>query len=190
MKKASLIILSISLLFILAGLHFTGLLSACLPDTDIGMIGGADRPTVNFYIREMMSSAYGFLILFGIPTALCSLFTLILPRTVKKICSLPTSVTALSLSACASLGANSLLIFAPCFIMTSLSKHPIALPASVCIGMTALIGFVLLMALYCKQRGKKPSAPGTCLDIMLSLVYMPACFWSCNIIYNLLSGIL
>ena len=184
MKKYALIIFIISLLMLFSGVHFTGILSALLPSTDIGIIGGADRPTVNFLLRKILNDG-GLLILFGLPTAFCSLFALIFSRSIKKHCCFPTSATALGLSACASLGAYSLLIFTTCFIMTSPSKHPIKLPASVGCGMIALIGFILLMALYCKLRGKKPSARGVFFDVAFSLIYMPAFFWSYNTLYSL-----
>lgn len=190
MKKSALVILFISLLFIFAGLHFTGLLSAFLPDGDtVGIVGGADRPTANFYIREMMNNAYALLILFGMPTAFCSLFTLIFSRTVKKNCAIPTTSTALALSAVVALGIDSLLIFATCFIMGNPSENPIALSASVCVGIAALIGFILLMALYCKLRSKKPSIFGVFLDAAFFLLYMPAFFLTGNIISNALSAI-
>ena len=188
MKKYALIIFVISLLVLFSGVHFSGILSALLPSDEIGIIGGADRPTANFLIGKLLNDG-GLLVLFGLPTAFCSLFALILSRPIKKSCHLPTSATALSLSACASLGAYSLLIFASCFFLTDPSKHPIAFPASVACGMVALIGFALLMFLYCKLRGKKPSVPGVFFDVVFSLMYMPAFFWSCNILYTLLSKI-
>ena len=188
MKKYALIIFIISLLMLFSGVYFTGILSALLPSTDIGIIGGADRPTVNFLLRKILNDG-GLLVLFGLPTAFCSLFALIFSRPIKKYCCFPTSATALVLSVFASLGAYSLLIFAFCFIMTNPSKHPIAFPASVGCGMIALIGFILLMALYCKLREKKPSALGVFFDIAFSLMYMPAFFWLCNILYTLLSKI-
>jgi Na+-transporting methylmalonyl-CoA/oxaloacetate decarboxylase beta subunit len=78
MKKYALIIFIISLLLLVAGLHFTGTLSVILPSDDIGIIGGADRPTANFLINKILSNAYGLLIFFGLATAVCSLFSLIL----------------------------------------------------------------------------------------------------------------
>ena len=176
----------ISLLLLFSGVHFTGILSAFLPSTDIGIIGGADRPTVKFLLGKILNDG-GLLVLFGLPTAFCSLFALIFSHPIKNHCHFPTSATALGLSACASLGACSLLIFASCFIMTNPSKHPIALPASVGCGMITLIGFILLMILYCKLRGKKPSALGVFFDVAFSLMYMPAFFWSYNSLYSLLS---
>ena len=186
MKKYALIIFIISLLMLFSGVYFTGILSALLPSTDIGIIGGADRPTVNFLLKKILNDG-GLLVLFGLPTAFCSLFALIFSRSIKKHCCFPTSATALGLSACASLGAYLLLIFASCFIMTSPSKHPIKLPASVGCGMIALIGFILLMALYCKLRGKKPSALGIFFDMVFSFMYIPAFFCSYNSLYSLLS---
>ena len=185
MKKYALIIFVISLLVLFSGVHFSGILSALLPSDEIGIIGGADRSTANFLISKILSNT---LILFGLATAVCSLFSLILSRPIKNHCCFPTSATALGLSACASLGACALLIFASCFIMTDPSKHPIALPASVACGMIALIGFVLLMALYCKLRQKKPSVPGVFLDVTFALMYMPAFFRSYDYIYSLLSN--
>ena len=190
MKKIAWIILTVSLLSVFAGLYINGIFSILFPDADLGIIGGADRPTVNRYWREMLNRPHGLLIHLGAVGAVTSCLALIFSRTVKKNCSLPTSGTALGLSACASLGAYSLLIFASCFFLTKTSKHPIAFPASVCVGWLALIGFILLMALYCRLRAVKPSRIGVFYDVTFSLLCMPACFWSCNIIYNLLSGIL
>ena len=188
MKKYALIIFVISMLLLFSGVHFAGILSAILPSDEIGIIGGADRPTANFLIGKLLNDG-GLLVLFGLPTAFCSLFALILSHPIKKSCHLPTSATALSLSACASLGAYSLFTFASCFFLTDPSKHPIAFPASVACGMIALIGFILLTALYCKLRGKKPSVLGVFFDAAFALMYMPAFFWSYNSLYRLLLSI-
>ena len=190
MKKYALIVFIISLLLLFSGLHFSGILSAMLPETDIGIIGGSDLPTANFLIGKILSNAYGLLILFGLPTAVCSLFSLIFSRTVKKCCCFSTTATALGLSACASLGAYSLFTFASCFFLNTPSKHPIAFPASIGCGMIALIGLILLMVLYRKLRGKKKSALGVFFDVAFSLMYMPAFFLLyniLNILYKLLS---
>ena len=190
MKKSAFMILIISVLLLFAGLHLNGILSALLPDADVGIIGGADRPTVNLYRQKMLNQPHGLLILFGAVGALVSFLTLIFSRTVKKHCGFSTTATALGLAASASLGAYSLLIFASCFFLTTPSKHPINFPASACTSMLALIGFILLMALYFRLRAKKPSRPGVFCDVTFSLLCMPAFFGACNIIYNLLSGII
>lgn len=187
MKKIVLILLVVSLLSVFAGLYLNGILSMLLPDANVGIIGGADRPTANRYLREMLNRPHGLLILFGAVGAFVSCLALIFLRTVKKHCMFSTAATALSLSACASLGAYSLVIFASCFFLTTPSKHPILFPASACIGWIALIGFVLLMALYCRLRAKKPSRLGVFCDVTFSLLCMPAFFGSYNILYNLFS---
>ena len=186
MKKYALVIFMISLLLLFSGLHFAGIFSALLPSNDIGIIGGADRPTANFLIGKILNDG-GLLVLFGLSTAFCSLFALILSRPVKKSCSFSTAATALGLSACTSFGAYSLVVFASCFFLSKPSKHPILFPTSISCGMIALIGFILLMALYCKLRDKKPSALGVFFDAAFSLMYMPAFFWSYNSLYGLLS---
>ncbi len=190
MKKYAVIIFIISVFLLFAGLHINGIFSALRPDADVGIIGGADRPTVNRYLQKMLNQPHGLLIHLGAVGAVISCLALIFSRTVKKNCALPTSGTALGLSACASLGAYSLLIFTSCFFLTTPSKHPILFPASICTGMLALICFVLLMVLYFRLHGKKPSLPGVFFDVTFSLLCMPAFFGSYNIIYNLLSGIL
>ena len=187
MKKIVLILLAVSLLSVFAGLYLNGILSVLLPDADVGIIGGADRPTANRYLREMLNRPHGLLILFGTACACISFLTLIFWRAVKKNCTLPTSGIALCLSACASLGAFSLLLFASCFFLTHPSKHPIALPAGVCVGLLALIGFILLMALYFRLRAVKPSRIGVFYDVTFSLLCMPAFFLSYQILYNLVS---
>ncbi len=190
MKKYAVTVFILSAILLLAGLHFNGILSTLLPETDVGIIGGADHPTVNWYRRKMLNQPHGLLILFGTVGALISFLMLIFSRTVKKHCIFSTSATALGLSASVSLGAYSLVIFSSCFFLTTPSKHPIAFPASVCVGLLALIGFILLMALYFRLRRKTPSRPGVFCDITFSLLCMPAFFWSFNIINSLLSGIL
>ncbi len=190
MKKTAVIVFIISVLLLFAGLHLNGILSTLLPETDVGIIGGADRPTANWYLRKMLNQPHGLLVLFGAVGALVSFLTLVFSRTVKKHCVFSTTATALGLSASASLGAYSLFSFASCFFLTTPSKHPILLTASVCVGLLALVGFILLMALYFRLRAKTPSLPGVFCDVTFSLLCMPACFWLCNIIYNLLSGIL
>ncbi|MBQ2988109.1 MAG: hypothetical protein IJD59_03300 [Clostridia bacterium] len=187
MKKIAWIILTVSLLSVFAGLYINGIFSVLLPDAGLGIIGGADRPTVNWYWRQMLNRPHGLLVHLGAVGAVISCLTLIFSRTVKKNCALPTSGTALGLSACASLGAFSLLLFASCFFLTHPSKHPIALPAGVCVGLLALIGFILLMALYFRLRAVKPSRIGVFYDVTFSLLCMPAFFRSYQILYNLVS---
>ena len=187
MKKITLIILAVSLLFVCTGLHLNGIFSELFSDTDVGIIGGADRPTINRYFQKMLSHPHGLLIHFGAAGIFISFLTLIFSRTVKKNCTFPTSGTALGLSACASLGAYSLVIFASCFFLTNPSRHPIRFPASVCIGWLALVGFILLMALYFRLRAVKPSRIGVFYDATFSLLCIPAFFCSYNILFNLLS---
>jgi hypothetical protein len=187
MKKYAVIVFILSAFLLLAGLHLNGTL---LPESDVGIIGGADRPTVNWYRQKMLSQPHGLLILFGAVGTLVSFLMLIFSRTVNNHCVFSTTATALGLSASASLGAYSLLIFASCFFLTTPSKHPIRFPTSACTGTLALIGFILLMALYFRLRGKTPSRPGVFCDMTFSLLCMPAFFWSYHIIDHLLSGIL
>ena len=185
MKKIAWIILFVSLLSVFAGLYINGIFALILPDADVGIIGGADRPTANWYWRNLLNRLHGLLVYFGAVGAVISCLTLIFSRTVKKNCTLPTSGTALGLSACASLGAYSLLLFASCFFLTNPSKHPIAFPTSICAGMLALIGFILLMALYFRLRAVKPSRIGVVYDVTFSLLCMPAFFLSYHVLYDL-----
>ncbi len=187
MKKIVLIFLAVSLLSVFAGLYLNGIFSMLLPDADIGIIGGADRPTANRYLRKMLNEPHGLFILFGAVGVCTGFLTLIFSRAVQKNCTPPTSAAALGLSACASLGAYSLVLFVSCFFLTTPSKHPILFPASACIGWLALIGFILFMALYFKLRAVKPSRIGVFCDVTFSLLCMPAFFWSYNILYNLFS---
>lgn len=188
-KKISLLILIVSAVLFFAGLYSLEPLSSFDAEANLGIIGGADRPTINFYISKILNDPHALLILFSIPCILFSSLALIFSRAAKKHCSPSSSLTALGLSACASLGAYALLIFTSCFFLTNPSKHPLDFPLSICTGMIALLCFILLMGLYCKQRGKKPSILGICFDIAFSLAYTPAFFISYHIAYIFLEKI-
>lgn len=122
MKKKLTISLTLSLLVAAAGL----ILPYMVFDAP-SVIGGADRPTMQFYMRTGVGQVLMLMQMFGVSGALSCSVALCLHKGLSPK-SLPLSLLA---SAAASAGLDCLLMFAGCFVMTHPARHPVALPVSI-----------------------------------------------------------
>lgn len=155
----------------------------------IGIIGGADGDNAISVTNSiiLLNNSLHILKLIGGALILCGLFCLIFNKTVKENCTLKTSGISLAISAVTALGLYCATTFALCFVMTHPSKHPIALPASIIIGILCLIALILLLRIYCKQRKEKPSAKGIVIDILFAVIYIIPLFSVYQSLHNIIS---
>ena len=122
MKKRLIISLALCLLVAAAGL----MLPYVVFDAP-SIIGGAGRPTMQFYMRTSVGQVLMLMQMFGVSGALSCGVALCLHKGLS-----PKSLwLSLAASAATAAGLDCLLMFAGCFIMTNPSRHPVALPVSI-----------------------------------------------------------
>ena len=91
----------------------------------------------------------------------------------KKHFTVKTCILALILSAAAGLGMFALLLFASCCFLTNPTRHPIAFPASILIGLVALTVFAICFYKYIQARSAAPSNWGVLTDILGAILLSP-----------------
>lgn len=163
---------------------------------DIGIIGGADTPTINFIMSCLVGTWQGLCFMLGVPLVLTALFAIIFKKTVSNHCSLKTTITALLISAMVGAEAG---CFINCFLIAAtgqMHKHPIQYPWSVAGTTVAFVAILGLLALYIfKLRAKNPSGKGIAIDMLTAAVYFPFMFlaflhfaewltWAVNVILS------
>lgn len=145
--------------------------------SSLGIIGGADTPTINFIMSCLVGTWQGLCFMLGVPLVLTALFAIIFKKTVSNHCSLKTTITALLISAMAGAEAG---CFINCFLIAAMGqmhKHPIQYPWSVAGTTVAFVAILGLLALYIfKLRAKKPSGKGVVIDMLTAAVYFPFMF--------------
>ena len=142
-----------------------------------GIIGGMDGPTYWFILSRLY---YGWpiaFILLGISVAISSGFCLLFSRTVSTHCNIKTSAISLGLSGVGALGVCCVLWWVTLTAFGEASKHPVEYPVSVGLGMLSFMVFVFLIGLYFMVRMKNWSIIGVIIDVLTSIVYLPAFFW-------------
>lgn len=167
----SVLLISLAVLFVIG----VGLLPSVMKGVSgsegaVGIIGGADGPTAILVLYSMNLWLW-VLIGYGLATAVCALFTLILPHLVKRVCRMNTTLTSLGLSAVGAVGFFALVTLLSCFFLTSPAKHPVRYPISGVVCALALCAFVFLLWLYVRFRRENKSVLGFFLDVALALLY-------------------
>lgn len=149
-----------------------------------GIIGGMDGPTYWFILSRLYDGWPIAFILLGISVVISSGFCLLFSKTVNKHCNIKTSAISLSLSG---VGATGLVCAFWCFAIGALggvSKHPIEFPVTMLFGVLCFLAFILLIGLYFMVRGKNWSIIGVIIDVLTSIVYLPAFFWIISYVYE------
>ena len=187
MKKRAAIVLVVSAALLLVCVLVPFGILGTAQNQSVGIIGGADGPTVIMIAGTFWEGVLPALIALSLSTLLCGLFCLLFSKAVKENCTLKTSGLALVLSACASLLFYCFMLFASCFIMTSPDKHPVTLPLSIAAGVVAAVAFVFLLSVYVKARAEKSSAKGILIDILLFLSYLLPFFFVFDFVRNLIA---
>lgn len=152
----------------------------------IGIIGGAGTPTYELVAFQFMNGWPFFAILFGITLIVASLFSLIFSKTVQNNCSIKTTALSLGLSAAGAAGLVCAFLWFTIVSFGEMSKHPIAYPASVLIGILCFFAFIVLIAIYLKVRETNWSMKGLIIDILTSIIFLPAFFFSFSYLYELI----
>ena len=189
LKIFSLLTLLIGVLFSIIGaiVPFITLQSYASHNGSIGIIGGADTPTYEFVVFRIMNGWPFIAILFGITLIVSALFCLIFPQTVKNNCNIKTTALSLGLSAVGAAGLVCAFLWFTIVSFSEMSKHPIEYPVSVLLGIFCFFVFVVLIALYLKARKINWSIKGFCIDILISVIYLPTFFFVFSYLYNTLS---
>jgi len=150
------------------------------------VIGGADAPTYWRLFFNEWKGIFPCLTLLGSAMAISGLFSLIFFKTVQTACPVKTSAMALALSGVGGVGLGCLAVWFSIVAFQDMDRYPIEYPASIAVGMVSFGVFVALTALYFKERKKVWFAKGLVLDVALSILFLPACFWFFTFFYGLI----
>ena len=172
-RKIPLIVLIVGLILTFAGL----LIPYCLLQINkpsFGIIGGAGLPTYYYLLTTMAGGIPFCMVLGGSTMSVTSLPALLFHKKLQQHCSLKTSGIALSLSAVGALG---LACFLECYAIAAFheySKHPIVYLLGIITTLISLCIFALLCVRYIRARTERKSIAGTIIDILTSILYLPA----------------
>ncbi len=151
MKKRLIISLAVCLVVAAAGFVLPYVVFTAPP-----IIGGAGRPTMQFYMRTSVGQVLMLMQMFGVSGVLSCGLALCLRKGLT-----PKSLwLSLAASAAAAAGLDCMLMFAGCFIMTHPARHPVALPASIvggCIAAGVLLLCIRLITRELKNTAAKKS---------------------------------
>ena len=178
MRKPALVALGLGLLILLLGVsmpfvHFQTIAN----DGAIGIIGGADGPTYFFFLFSLFNGLPFVFVLCGATIVITALLSLLLHSKVIKYCTLLTSAISLALSAVGGLGLTCAFLWFTIAAFGEMSRYPIAYPVSIAVGIGSLCTFIVLISLYLKHRRANWSWQGFVIDILTSILYLPAFFF-------------
>ena len=141
----------------------------------IGIIGGADTDILLLFAIEVFISSWQFVaLLFGVALILTSLFTAIFKKTTENCLTIKTSVTAVIVSALCAVTVYCAGTVYKLIKFNSIDARPVAFPCCLVAGIIAIVGLIVLLALYIfKFRKAKPSAKGVIIDLLTVAVYAP-----------------
>ena len=155
----------------------------------IGIIGGADAPTLLFLLRYSDGHLL-FALILGLTLFLCGGFCLVFKRTVTNNCRLKTTALSLIISFFGASGLSCFFIWYSIVAFLEMSMHPIAYPLSIIGGIFSLVAFIITIILYIKVRKENFKIKGIVVDIITSIITLPTFFLVCTEIYNLLQQII
>lgn len=155
----------------------------------VGIIGGADAPTLLFLLRYSDGHLL-FALILGLTLFLCGGFCLIFKRTVINNCRLKTTALSLIISFFGAAGLSCFLIWYSIVVFHEMSEHPISYPLSIIGGIFSLVAFIITIILYIKARKENFKIKGIVVDVITSIITLPIFFLVCIEIYNLLQQII
>ena len=141
----------------------------------VGIIGGADAPTLLFLLRYSDGHLL-FALILGLTLFLCGGFCLVFKRTVTNNCKLKTTVLSLIISFFGASGLACFFIWYSIVAFLEMSMHPIAYPLSIIGGIFSLVAFIITIILYIKARKKNLKPKGIVIDILTSITTLPILF--------------
>ena len=190
LKRNSLIVLLLGFVSLLVGTIMPVIYWKNLTEhygATVGIIGGADAPTYQLLLSSIFEGIPSALIVLGITLIFSSGFCLLFSKTVSTYCNIATSAISLGLSAVGALG---LVCALSCFAIIAFwepSRYPIQFPASIILGMLCLFAFFALIVLYFKVRCKNWSIKGLAIDVITSILYLPALFFMFACLYEMIT---
>lgn len=153
---------------------------------EVGIIGGADAPTYWYIMmnrREMNGWPMCF-VLSGIPMFLTAVFRLSCPDKEEECCPASTTLVTLGISAFGGsglfFGLNMMIIVG----FAGASQYPVAGPVYTALAVISLLCFVMLIFFYAFLRSVHKSRLGVFLDVVTSILYLPAFFWTIGLLFG------
>lgn len=179
LKKYSLIAIGAGVCTLLPVISVFVALMSVPQGPSVGIIGGADGPTAQFLMTELLSDWPGCLFLLAAALILSGFFCLLFSKTVARVCSVKTSAVALGLSATGGVGLYCFFAWLAMTAFHETGKHPIAYPVSVALGVVCLTAFAALLAIYFRKRRQSWSWGGLAIDVATAVLYLP--FFTCAV---------
>ena len=185
LKRNSLIVLIIGLL--ISAFGFVLPIVYASHNGANGIIGGAGAPTYGFIVSSLFHGLPFVLILTGICLVISSGFCLIFSKTVKLHCNLSSSAISMGLAGLSALGLYCVFLWFAIVSFGKMEKYPFEYPLSILFGVISLVAFLFLIALYFKVRKKHWSVKGVIIDVLTSIVYLPAFFFMISYLHAIIS---
>lgn len=187
MKKFSIISLICGALLILSSLFIPAfsLLIASNNTSAVGIIGGADSPTLRFMLNQMIWKGCWFVALqFGIVILLTGIVSLIFRKPIANNCSIKTSLLSLLISTGGGLGFSCLIT--RFFMGNHIELFPIQYPCCIVFGYLSLIFCILFLMLYIREILKSKKYKSIIFDFLTVVLYFfPFAFLFVNLIDKL-----
>ena len=177
---------AVNLLYVVATIIF---MLCGTPSGSIGIIGAADSDILlSFAIGVFISSWQFVALLFGVALILTSLFTAIFKKTTENCLTIKTSLTAVIVSALCAVTVYCAGTVYKLIKFNAIDARPVAFPCCLVAGIIAIVGLIVLLALYIfKFRKAKPSAKGVIIDLLTVAVYAPCMYFAFGKFVNILS---
>ena len=153
----------------------------------VGIIGGADTPTLLFLL-QYSNGGLLFASILGLTLFLSGGFCLIFKRVVINNCRLKTTVLSLIISLFVASGLVCFFIWYSIVAFHEMSIYPIAYPCSIFAGLLSLIGFVTAIVFYIRARKTNLKPKGIIIDILTSIITLPTLFLLVAKIYAILQS--
>ena len=142
----------------------------------IGIIGGADMPTLLFSLRYVLGGQLLYAFVLGLTLFLSGGFCLVFKRVVINNCSLKTTALSLIISFFGASGLACFFIWYSIVAFLEISMHPIAYPCSIFVGLLSLVAFITAIIFYIRVRKKNLKPKGIIIDILTSITTLPILF--------------
>ena len=154
----------------------------------IGIIGGADMPTLLFSLRYVLGGQLLYAFALGLTLFLSGGFCLVFKRVVINNCSLKTTALSLIISFFGASGLACFFIWYSIVAFLEMSMHPIAYPCSIFVGLLSLVAFITAIIFYIRVRKKNLKPKGIIIDILTSIITLPTLFFLVAKIYAILQS--
>lgn len=171
--------ISIYALIFAAALLATGVILTFIHINSLGSFEliGIRRPSFWWWLSVAFDGIPLILVMISIPLMVSAAFCLIFSNTVKASCNIKTTSISLALSAVGALGLDCVLYWFTIVVFGEMSKYPNLYPIGIACGLLCLAAFAILIGVYFKTRKACWSAKGFIIDVLTSILYLPAFFF-------------